>query len=174
MPRIYLATPTSPDREYPNGGDERFWINKIADSTQRRLATVGVGVLRGGFATSSTREQPCDLYVSVGSHAAPKEAAATLKGIDVCYFEHGAESRRAAEIFTAALRLVYPEPELAGVRPVEGRPKALDNTVPAVLIRLAYHDNPQDEAWLVNSIEPIAQALSRAAAEYLEVPLEAD
>lgn len=170
MPKLYLATPTRSSRKYPNGGDERFWINKIADSTQRRLNAAGVTVLRSGSDVAA----PCDLYVSVGSHAAPGEVAATLKGIDVCYFEHGADSRHAAEVFTAALRSVYPEPDLAGVRPVDGTPKALNERVPAVLIKLAYHDNPQDEAWLVNSVEPIAQALSRAAAECLEVPLETD
>lgn len=174
MPRLYLATPTHSGEEYPNGGDERFWINKIADSTQRRLVTAGVTVLRSGKAAVSPNKSPCDLYVSVGSHTAPKEAAATLKGIDVCYFEQGEKSRHAAEVFTAALRAVYPEPDLAGVRPMGGRPKALDKGVPAVLIKLAYHDNPQDEAWLVNSVEPIAQALSCAAAECLEVPLEID
>ena len=40
--------------------------------------------------------------------------------------------------------------------------------VPAVTVKLGYHDNPQDEAWLVNNVEAIALALAKAVKDFLE------
>jgi len=41
---------------------------------------------------------------------------------------------------------------------------------PAVLVELAYHDNPQDEVWITNNIEGIARNLAQSVCEYFGVP----
>lgn len=178
MPKIYLATPAGSGEEYPNGGDEFYWINKIADSTEKKLTETDVTVCRSkigmgesGKVNAANREQ-CEIYLAIASHKAPKEAAATLKGLDVCYFEPSEESRCAAEIFAEELRKIYPEPDLAGARPSEHYGELENADSPAVAVFLAYHDNPQDEAWLVNSVESIAEALAKAAVKAMEANSE--
>lgn len=177
MPKLYLNPPTQPGGEYPNGGDEQYWINKIADAMEERLAGSGVETVRshagmgeGGAVKAANREN-CGLYLALGSHAAPEESAGQLKGLDVYYYEFSAAGKQAAEAFAARLKEIYPEPGLAGARPSAELMELRETKAPALLIRLAYHDNPQDEAWLVNSVEDIAQTLAQAAAEVLEVPL---
>lgn len=177
MPKLYLNPPTQPGGEYPNGGDQQYWINKIADAMEEGLAARGMEIFRspagmgeGGAVKAANREN-CGLYLALGSHAAPEESAGQLKGLDVYYYEFSTAGKQAAEVFTARLKEIYPEPELAGARPSVDLAELRETEAPALLIQLAYHDNPQDEAWLVNSVEEIAQALTRAAAEVLEVSL---
>lgn len=178
MPKLYLNPPTQPGGEYPNGGDEQYWINKIADIMEGRLAACGAEVSRSpsgmeeSAAAQASNREGCDLYLALRSHAAPEESAGQLKGLDVYYYEFSAAGKQAAEAFAACLKEIYPEPGLAGARPSVDLPELRETEAPALLIRLAYHDNPQDEAWLVNSVEEIAGALARAAAEVLEVPLD--
>ena len=40
-------------------------------------------------------------------------------------------------------------------------------SAPAVLVEIAYHDNPQDEAWIRNNTGLIAQNLALSVCEYL-------
>lgn len=174
MPKLYLASPTHPGEEYPNGGDEQYWINKIADMTEKLLDEKDIEVIRSkpgmgenGRLQSAEREH-CSMYLALGTRSAPQETAGQLKGIDACYFETYTDSRRAAEVFSGRLKAVYPEPELVGARPTTDLHELQKAGVPAVFVNLAYHDNPQDEAWLVNNVEPIAEALSCAAMEALE------
>lgn len=178
MPKLYLASPNHPGEEYPNGGDEQYWINKIADRTESLLDERDIKVVRSkpGMGEDSklkaAHREHCSLYLALGSHSAPSEAAGQMKGIDACYFEQDADSRRIAELFASRLRAIYPEPELVGTHPTAERRELQRAEAPAVCVNLAYHDNPQDEAWLVNSVDEIAVALSQAAADAMEVESE--
>ncbi len=53
--------------------------------------------------------------------------------------------------------------------PTAARKELSESKAPALLIQLGYHDNPQDEAWLVNSAGEIAAALAAAAADFMGV-----
>lgn len=62
---------------------------------------------------------------------------------------------------------MYPEPALVESAPTPVPEELRTPKVPALLVKLGYHDNPQDEAWLVNNVDAIAAALARAAADFL-------
>ena len=172
MMKITLGLPAQPGEEYPNGGGEGFWMSKIADSMTRLLGKTGAQLTRvcseqsvpSGFQTGS------DLYLTLCSRTAPSDSTGQRKGLDVCYEENSAPGKQAAEVFAARLKEVYPQPELAGTRPVPEGETVPGDDAPALTIKLAYHDNPQDEAWLVNSTEEIAEKLTEAAKEVLEIP----
>lgn len=173
MQKLYLAVPTSRGESYPNGGNEQYWMNKIADGVEEMLKG-HIEIFRSkadekGFPLSSS----CGLYVNIGSRSAPSEAVGMIKGVGVYCAEPQADCLRAAEIFAERLKEVYPEPELVEVCSNSAFAE-LPAQVPALTIWLAYHDNPQDEAWLVNSIDEIAWSLSNAAAEAMEVTLAVD
>lgn len=42
---------------------------------------------------------------------------------------------------------------------------------PAVLVELAYHDEPEDAMWIAASLPAIAQSLASSVAEFFGVPL---
>ena len=169
MTKITLSLPAKPGEDYPNGGGEWFWMDKIADRLTQLLEETGAELTRV-FSEQSKRtvfRPGSDLYLALCSQSAPADAAGQRKGLDVCYEEHCAASKQAAEVFAARLKEVYPQPELAGTRPVPETEIASVNNVPVLTVKLAYHDNPQDEAWLVNSTEEIAEKLAEATQEIL-------
>ncbi len=166
MPKVYIRPSARPE-SYPNGGDQAYWMHKIAAALQKALAGLGVDCVLG-----VQGEQPpgdCGLLLSLSSHAAPAELEARLKGAGVYCYAYSPAGRQAAEGFAACLRKLYPQPELVELVPTPARQELSDAKAPALLVQLGYHDNPQDEAWLVNNVEEIAQGLARAAGDFLGV-----
>ena len=174
MAKLCLNPSTRPD-PYPNGGHEAYWMSRIAAAMEPKLESWGV-------APASAEEEGCGLSLTLRSHAAPQEIEAKIKGAEVYYYAYSPAGKRAAEIFTQAIKSVYPEPALVESAPTPvpeelRTPKVpallvkLGRTpkVPALLVKLGYHDNPQDEAWLVNSAGEIAASLAAAAADFMGV-----
>ena len=159
MAKLCLNPSTRPD-PYPNGGHEAYWIARIAAAMEPKLESWGV-------APASAEEEGCGLSLTLRSHAAPQEIEAKIKGAEVYYYAYSPAGKRAAEIFTQAIKSVYPEPALVESAPTPVPEELRTPKVPALLVKLGYHDNPQDEAWLVNNVDAIAAALARAAADFL-------
>lgn len=170
MPKLYIV-PSQRSEEYPNGGDERCWMERIAASLSSALADAGIECVQ--VQEGVPPPEDCGLTLFLYTHAAPEVMEAKIKGAEVYYYEYSPASKRAAEIFTAEIKAVYPQPELVESAHTAAREELSRAKAPALLLKLGYHDNPQDEAWLVNSGEEIAQALAKAAADFLGVePVE--
>ena len=169
MTKITLSLPAQPGEEYPNGGGEGFWMGQIADRMTRLLSETGTELTRVFSEQSKPAVFPAgsDLCLTLCSQTAPADTAGQVKGLDVCYGEHSASGKQAAEVFAERLKEVYPQPELAGPRPVSDESTVPSENTPVLTVKLAYHDNPQDEAWLVNSTEEIAEKLAEASKEVL-------
>ena len=169
MKKLTVCLPAQPGEAYPNGGGEGFWMDKIADRMTQLLGDTEVQLTRVRSEQAKPPASPAgsDLYLSLCSQTAPAEDAGQRKGLDVCYGEQSASGRQAAEVFAARLKEVYPQPELAGTRPVPEQEAVPVENAPVLTVKLAYHDNPQDEAWIVNSTEEIAEKLAEAAEEVL-------
>ena len=159
MAKLCLNPSTRPD-PYPNGGHEAYWMSRIAAAMEPKLESWGV-------APASAEEEGCGLSLTLRSHAAPQEIEAKIKGAEVYYYAYSPAGKRAAEIFTQAIKSVYPEPAVVESAPTPVPVGLRTPKVPALLVKLGYHDNPQDEAWLVNNVDAIAAALARAAADFL-------
>ena len=159
MAKLCLNPSTRPD-PYPNGGHEAYWMSRIAAAMEPKLESWGV-------APASAEEEGCGLSLTLRSHAAPQEIEAKIKGAEVYYYAYSPAGKRAAEIFTQAIKSVYPEPALVESGPTPVPEELRTPKAPALLVKLGYHDNPQDEAWLVNNVDAIAAALARAAADFL-------
>lgn len=177
MMKIYLSPSIQRENTYPNEGDEQYWMKQIADAMTPCLRAGGMEVICRGPNTdenAAIRESNsvhCGLYLALYSNTAPPELSGKLKGTDARYYQYSKNGRRAAEIFVQNLKRIYPEPGLVKAVPTAGLAELTKTEAPAVLVEIAYHDNPQDEAWLVNNVEQIAKNLARSAAEYLGVSL---
>lgn len=177
MPIIYLSPSTQEFNPYVDGsGSEEYYMNLIADAMIPYLNASGINYVRNTpqmTAASSIRASNAgnyDLHLALHSNAAAGDRAGKAQGVEVYYYPTSQRGRRAAEIIADNMKLIYPNPQ--NVRTVEttsigevSRTKA-----PSVLIEYAYHDNPEDAAWIRNNIDLIARYTVVALAEYFGIP----
>ncbi len=174
MPKIYLSPSTQEYNEYVIGGTEEEYMNLLADAMEPYLIAAGIDFDRNTpemTARSSIQQANetggYDFYLALHSNASPEEFAGMLRGPDVYYNPAKPESRRAADLIADELRKIYPDPQLVDVLPTDYLGEVLRPNFPAVLVEVAYHDNPEDAEWIVNNIDLIAQALANATEEFV-------
>lgn len=174
MPKIYLSPSTQEYNEYVIGGTEEEYMNLLADAMEPYLTAAGIDFDRNApemTARSSIAQANekggYDFYLALHSNASPEEFAGMLRGPDIYYNPAKPESRRAAELIADELRKIYPEPQLVDTLPTDYLGEVLRPNFPAVLVEVAYHDNPEDAEWIVNNIDRIAQALATATEEFV-------
>ena len=176
MPFLFLSPSTQYFNPYITTGDERYWMNALADEMTPYLHASGITVTRNdpdGSAAQSIRQSNAgryDFHLALHSNASPEALAGRQRGIDVYYFPTSEEGLRMANILVDVLKTVYPLPE---------RVRALSSTIigelrrtraPAVLTELGYHDNTEDANWLTGNLDAIARALALGVTEYFGVP----
>lgn len=176
MPRIYLSPSTQEFNEYIIGGSEEEHMNILADALEPYLIAAGIDFDRntpdmtaGSSIQQANSRGGYDFYLALHSNASPEEFAGMLRGPDVYYNPANPESRRAAELIAEQLRLIYPDPQLVDTLPTDYLGEVLRPNAPAVLVEVAYHDNPEDAEWIVNNTNLIAQALANATEEFLGI-----
>lgn len=174
MPKIYLSPSTQEYNEYVIGGTEEEYMNLLADAMEPYLTAAGIDFDRNtpDMTARSSIEQAnstggYDFYLALHSNASPEEFAGMLRGPDVYYNPARPESRRAADLIADELRRIYPDPQLVDVLPTDYLGEVLRPNAPAVLVEVAYHDNPEDAEWIANNIDLIAQALANATDEFV-------
>ena len=170
MARIYLSPSTQEYNQYINNlGSEERNMNRLADALVPYLDRLGINYSRNTpDMTARTSIQhanstpPYDLYLALHSNSSPEQFAGMLRGPDIYYNPADPESRRAANIIADEFRKIYPEPQLVDVRPTDFLGEVLRPNYPSVLVETAYHDNPEDAAWIVNNFDAMARALANA------------
>ena len=159
MARIYLSPSTQEYNRYVNDlGTEEENMNRLADALVPYLDRLGIAYNRNTpemTARTSIQQAnatpPYDLYLALHSNASPEQFAGMLRGPDIYYNPADPESRRAADLIADEFRKIYPEPP----------------NYPSVLVETAYHDNPDDAAWILNNFDAIARALANAVQEFI-------
>ena len=119
----------------------------------------------------------CLLYTShlaLHSNASPEGMEGLLRGTDIFYRPgddpNALLSRRFAHIAADELKKIYPLPQRVNARPTDYLAEVLQTHSPAVLVEIAYHDNPQDAQWIQQNIQAIAESLVRALCIYFGIP----
>ena len=176
MPIIYLSPSTQENNYYVTGGTEEYYMNLLADAMVPYLISNGIQYVRNtpdmtaGSSIRQANRGNYDLYLALHSNAAPPELEGKIKGPDVYYYQYSEKGKRAAGIIADNLKKIYPEPGLVDTVPNTTLAELTKTNAPAVLVELAYHDNPQDEVWITNNIEGIARNLAQSVCEYFGVP----
>ena len=76
---------------------------------------------------------------------------------------------RAAEIIANNLREIYPGPVQTAATQSLG--EVNQTRAPAVLVELAYHDNPEDAMWISANLPSIGENLASSVAEFFGTPM---
>ena len=173
MPNVYLSPSTQEFNKYVDVGDEEYWMNQITDRMEIYLSDDGIEFARNNpdtNAATAIRESNSgnyDLHFALHSNAAPASLSGRLSGSDVYYFPGSTEGKRAADIIVRNLKKIYPNPEDVRALPTTTIGEVRKTRAPAVLVELAYHDNPGDASWIINNVDLIAENLSDSIAEFL-------
>ncbi len=176
MPRIYLSPSLQEYNTYINGGTEEQVTNEIADAMEPYLMAMGIEFVRNrpemtlGQAIADSNSEDFDFHLAIHSNAAPESMAGMLTGPDVYYFASSPYGREMAEIIADEFRTIYLNPEKVDAVPTTTLRELRRTNAPSALVEVAYHDNPQDAAWIKENIQLIAAALSRSLARYFGIP----
>lgn len=178
MPNIYLSPSTQEGNPYITGsGSEERQMNLLADALEPYLYANAIRFTRNtpdmtaaGSIAQANRLGGFDLYLALHSNAAAPENAGNVRGVIVFYYPGSVAGQRAAELFAASLRTVYPQPTLVRTEPTTALGEVRQPRFPANLLELGYHDNYADAVWVENERAAIARALARALTEYFAVP----
>ena len=178
MPKIYLSPSTQESNPYITGsGSEEYIMNRLADALEPYLYANGIRFVRNtpdmtaaSSIAQANRLGGFDFYLALHSNAAAPENSGSVRGVLVFYYPTSAEGKRAADLFAANLKRVYPLPDLVRTVPTTALGEVRQPKYPANLLELGYHDNYADAAWVENNMDAIARELARSLTEYFGLP----
>ena len=177
MPSIYLAPSTQDFNPTVVGNSEEYYMNRVADALEPWLRACGIRYRRNQVSMTTAQTiadsnaGDYDLHLALHSNAAPPSLSGQLRGSDLYYARGSGHGRRAAELLAQQLRKVYPVPGDVTVRATSSLGEVTKTKAPAVLLELAYHDNPADAAWIRDSVPQIAAAIARGLCRYFGIPV---
>ncbi len=167
---------------YGDYGTEEYRMNLIADVVQYDLQRHGLRVIRNSpemslseVVAQSNAYAPA-IHVAIHSNASDTMEA---RGPAVYVHEFGLRSEALANDIYDQLAAISP---VEGFGVIEGKSafggkgyyELRRTTAPAVLIEVAFHDQPEDAAFIMSNIVEIGLAISRGILEYLGVPYTED
>ena len=169
MPKIYLSPSTQESNPYITGsGSEEYNMNRLADALEPYLYANGIRFVRNtpdmtaaSSIAQANRLGGFDFYLALHSNAAAPESSGSVRGVLVFYYPTSAEGKRAADLFAANLKRVYPLPDLVRTVPTTALGEVRQPKYPANLLELGYHDNYADAAWVETNMDAIAAAPAR-------------
>ncbi len=178
MPRIYLSPSTQEGNPYVTGsGSEEYNMNLLADALEPYLYSNAIRFVRNTpdmTAASSIAQANAlggfDFYLALHSNAAAPANSGNVRGIIAFYYPGSGEGARAAELFAAQLKEIYPLPGLVRTASTTTLGEVRQSRFPANLLELGYHDNYADAAWVENNMDEIARALAHALTDYFGLP----
>ena len=111
-----------------------------------------------------------DFHLALHSNAAAGAQAGKARGSIVFYYPGSADGKRAAELIADGLKTIYPDPNKVRTEATTTLGEVARVRAPSVLIELAFHDNPEDAAWINNNLDSAARVIVLALTEYFNIP----
>ena len=176
MPIIYLSPSTQEFNYYVNGGTEEYYMNLLADKMVPYLDASGIRYSRNtpdmtaASSIAASNAGNYDLHFALHSNAAAGDQAGKAKGSIVFYSPTSVPGKRAAELVADALKTIYPDPNLVRTQSTTTLGEVAKVRAPGILLELAFHDNPEDAAWIKNNLDEVARILVLALTEYFDIP----
>ena len=180
MPIIYLSPSTQEGNYYVNGGTEEEYMNLLADKMVPYLDASGIRYTRNtpdmtaASSIAASNAGNYDLHLALHSNAAPESLSGKLQGTDVYYYTGSTQGRRAAEVLAENFKKIYPDPSKVRAVPTTSLVELTKTNAPAVLMEIAYHDNPEDARWIKENIQAIAANIVQGLCLYFGIPFIAD
>ena len=167
---------------YGNYGTEEERMNQIADVVDYELKRFGLNVVRNSPSQSlqevvaeSNAVNP-KVHVAIHSNAS---ANGTARGPEVYTHRLGGDGERLARDIYTNLEEISPVDGFGvkeGYTAFNGKGyyELRRTRAPAVLIEVAFHDNPQDAQFIMDNIYEIGVAIAKGILEYFGIPYRED
>ncbi|MGI6498230.1 MAG: N-acetylmuramoyl-L-alanine amidase [Oscillospiraceae bacterium] len=178
MPSIYLSPSTQELNQYVTGGSEEQHMNVLADALVPYLRASGIRYTRNTpemTAASSIEASNAgnyDFHLALHSNAAPEGQSGTVRGSQAYYYPGSPRGQRAANLFVSNLKAIYPDPNNVRAIPTTTLGEVRRTRAPAVLLEVAYHDNPEDAQWIIENTQGIARNIALSLTEYFGLPFQ--
>lgn len=180
---VYLSPSTQQGNiGYGNYGTEEERMNQIADVVQYELERNGLTVARNSpdqtlqeVVAESNALNP-KIHVAIHSNAS---ATGQARGAEIYVHRYGGEAERLAQDIFQFLSALTPTDDF-GVKEGytafsgQGYYELRRTRAPAVLIEVAFHDNPEDAEFIMNNIYEIGVAIAKGILEYFGRPYTPD
>lgn len=186
MTTVYIS-PSTQEKNIGVGGygTEEVYANGIADRVQAILEAAGVKVRRNrpgmtlGQVVADSNREPVALHFAIHTNAMGGTSAGKARGAEVFIHKKGGKAETFARILYNRIAAITPSAD-RGIKEGcnhfgPGKPlyETAYTTAPAALIEIAFHDNPEDVAWLLTHQEEIAFELAASVLTFLELPIPA-
>lgn len=149
---------------YGDFGSEEYRMNRIADIVEKLLKEQGYTVYRNNpnerlsqIVRESNEISP-DIHVALHSNASGEGFSA--QGPEIFVNRPNTPGDRLANQIYNEIMQVYPDPTKGrGVLYTSSLYEIIRTNAPAVLLEVAFHDNPEDAQWIIDNESQIAQAI---------------
>jgi len=177
--KIFISPSSQEANPYIIGGTEEAVMNLIADAMIPELVRHGVEVMRNDrkdtythHIEKSNKFAP-DLHLAIHSNAMDEANSGKARGCEVfCYAPENPAvvGTQFAEKVYKYISAMTPTSD-RGIKSGRSSISEVKYThAPAVLVEIAFHDNPLDARWIVDNIEPISHGLLLATLEQFKIP----
>lgn len=177
MKKIYIAPSNQSANSYCLGGtNEAEVCQEIAKKTAEKLAVYDCEVKIGAHSENLTTKCAnaaswgADIYVSMHSNA----FNGSVRGTECIYCAtdaRAADSKRLAQLINNEMALIFPKNR--GLKTSSSLVDCYKPTMPSVICEVAFHDNNEDCALILNNKDRIAAAYAAAIIKYLGLKKEA-
>ena len=164
--RVIFLSPSAQEYNigYGDYGSEEYRMNRIADIVEKMLREQGYTVYRNNpneklsDAVRRSNEVNPDIHVALHSNASGEGFSA--QGPEIFANRPNTPGDRLANLIYNEIMQIYPDPTKGrGVLHTSSLYEIIRTNAPAVLLEVAFHDNPEDAQWIINNEEQIAQAI---------------
>lgn len=176
MPSVYLSPSNSEYELFVTGGNEEYYMNRVADAMIPYLRASGIDFDRNDpgdtaqqiIAKSNSKYHDLHLVLNMGFGIG--DLAGKVRGERTVHLTGSPGGTVAADIFAKNLKTIYPIPELVTVTSDRLSPELRDTNAAALIVELGYRDNIEDAEWVIGHIDELGRNLAMSLAEYLKVP----
>lgn len=174
MKTVFLSPSSQEFNMYLTGENEEEYMNILADKIEYYFTQNNIGFDRNSKAESflgaieRSNRKKYDLHLALHSNASGPELSGQLRGPVIFYFPESSAGKCASEIVASGLREIYPRPDLVSVLPSYTLAEVRRTSAPVVYVEVGYHDNAEDERWIKDNLDLIAENISRSVIDYLE------
>lgn len=164
--RVIFLSPSTQEFNvgYGDFGTEEYRMNRIADIVEELLKNQGYTVYRNNpneslsQAVRKSNEIGPDIHVALHSNASGQGYNA--QGPEIFANRPNTAGDRLAHDIYDQIIAIYPDQSKGrGVLYTSSLYEIIRTNAPAVLLEVAFHDNPDDAAWIMNNENQIAQAI---------------
>lgn len=156
---------------YGDFGSEEYRMNRIADLVEKMLKNQGYTVYRNNpneklsqIVRESNEINP-DIHVALHSNASGDGFNA--QGPEIFANRPNTPGDRLANLIYNEIMQIYPDPTKGrGVLHTSSLYEIIRTNAPAVLLEVAFHDNPDDAEWIINNESQIARAIVNGINSY--------